>query len=129
MALAEGAAQVLGVPVGVVVQAAARGVGDGVDDLRVGEVGAGGLREVERGHAGQGACTLLGGALAQALVDLLVGHALELLVVVEQAHGAYPPGEKLGAGPCRMISQNMKMLVPMTQVVANTREMIPLRWS
>ena len=70
----------------VALQAALGGERDRRDDVRVGELGPGRLREVERLHAGERLAPALGGLRAQAAVDLLLGHPLELAVVVEQAH-------------------------------------------
>ncbi len=87
VALRERAPQVRAAQLRVAVQAAAGDEGDRADDARVGQLGPGGEGEVERLHAGERLASALGRLFAQALVDLLLGHPLELAVVVEQAHG------------------------------------------
>ena len=80
-------AQLGGVPVEVAVQAAARGVGDRVDDVGRRVLGPGRLREVERLDARE---RLARGARrpprAARRVTSSSRHALELAVVVEEAH-------------------------------------------
>ena len=88
VALGQRVAQLGAAQVGVVVQAAARHEGDRVDDPRVRQLGPGRVREVERLDFRQRFAAALGRLLAQARVDLLLGHPFELLVVVEQPHTA-----------------------------------------
>ena len=87
MALSKLVSQILAMQLRVAVQAAAGHERDRVDDPRVGEIRPRGLREIERLHAGECLAPALRGLLAQAHVDLLLGHSFELPVVVEQAHG------------------------------------------
>ena len=86
VALGELVAQLGAAQVRVALQAAARDERDRVDDARVGQLGPGRLREVERLDARERFALALGGLLAQPGVDLLLGHPFELAVVVEQAH-------------------------------------------
>ncbi len=72
-----GAAQVR-----IAVQAGAGGEGDRVDDVGMGQLRPRRLREVEREHPGERLAPPLGRFFAQPLVDLLLGEALELAVVV-----------------------------------------------
>jgi hypothetical protein len=126
--------------------------GDRVDDARVGQLGPGGLREVERVDACERFAAALGGLLAQTLVDLLLGHPFELAVVVEQTHGKavlagtdarYPalarresamrahglplPDCVIEPGPWMTMNQKAKTMPQIAAVVPKIRPMMPLR--
>ena len=62
--------------VGVAVQSAPRHEGDRIDDVGVGQLGPGRLREIQRLDARKRFALALGRVLAQARVDLLLGHPL-----------------------------------------------------
>src|ERR1700712_3265043 len=125
------------------------GGGDSGHVVREGSSGsrpAGGLgRRLLLGPRGGGAVQrllpreLLGAALgrgrAQVRVDLLLGQALELLVVAEdplalRRHAQPPWPEKDDEpGPLMTMNQKAKTAAQMIAVVAKTRPIAPWRWS
>ncbi len=86
MALGERVAKLRAAQVWVAVHAAAGDVRDRVDDRGIGQLRPCRLGEVERVNVRERLRAALGGLLAQAFVDLLLGHSLKLAVVVEQTH-------------------------------------------
>src|SRR6185437_8323046 len=116
------------------------------------ELGPGGLGEVQRLDARQRLTPALGSLGAQPDIDLLLGHALELAVVVEQTHsglvlaaasrrdrdGRYRrpgrhywprPETRLVPGPWITTNQKVKAIAQKKAVKPNTRPMTPVRWS
>src|SRR5271166_6251685 len=87
MALGEHPAQVRSGQMWISLQPAAGDERDRADDVRMRQLGPRRQRQVECLHARERLAPALGCLLAQAFVYLLLGHPLELAVVVEQAHG------------------------------------------
>ncbi len=152
VALGEPRAQVAAAEVRIAVQPAARDERDRADDAGVRQLGPGGEGEVQRLDARERLAPALGGLLAQFLVDLLLGHPLELAVVVEQAHGGgvvlaargalpavrargalvlahWPPPRttRLAPGPWMTRNHSMNAPAQTTAVAAKIRPSTPVR--
>ncbi len=152
VALGEEVPQLRAPQVGVLVQAPAGHEGDRVDDPGMGQLGPGGLRQVEHVDAGERFTASLGCFLAERLVDLLLGHRFELLVVVQEAHmarssSAEPrrtgssrapgapaqapglPEKVLEPGPWMTRNQNANTAPQRTAVAPKILPITPVRWS
>ena len=134
VAAAQLAAQLVGCRVGCDVQRAARRVRDGIDDVRVRQLVPGRAREVEHVDPRERAAALLVRLPAELLGDLLVGHAGELPVVVEQAHRArhQPPVSPCtftpeSDAPLKNRNQMLKIGTPIMQQIMKILPITPWR--